>query len=157
MQKTEVSPLIQRQLQAEVLGPVFEALARRLGRDEALDIIKEAMAGAATAAGRKAAAGAPAGPSLEHFAQCMQFMAMSGQALEISGLAIKDGVLSYKVARCAYLESYQAMGLPLELGFAMSCVRDGAFAKAYHPGLAMERPACIGRGDSWCEFRFTWT
>lgn len=157
MQKNEVPPLIQRELQAEVLGPVFQVLARRLGRDEALDVIKEAMAGAAAEAGRKAALAAPGGPSLGHFAQCMQALSMGGQALEINGLAIKGDVLSYKVARCAYLERYQEMGLPLELGFALSCARDGAFAEGYHAGLKMERPACIGQGGSYCQFRFTWS
>lgn len=157
MRKNEVPPLIQRELQAEVLGPVFEVLARRLGRDEALNVIKEAMAGAAAEAGRKAAQAAPGGASLEHFAQCMRAMAMDGQALDLSGLAVKGNALTYKVKRCAYLERYQEMGLPLELGFAISCARDGAFAWGYHAGLTMERPACIGQGDSNCEFCFTWS
>lgn len=157
MQKSEVPPLTQRELQAEVLGPVFQTLARRVGREEALDVIREAMADAAKAAGCKAAAEAPAGPSLEHFAQCMQTLAMDGQALAMEGLAIKSGVMTYRVARCAYLERYLAMDLPLELGFAMSCARDGAFAQGYHPGLKMERPACIGRGDDYCQFRFVWS
>jgi hypothetical protein len=157
MKKSEVAPLIQRELQAEVLRPVFEALARRLGRDEALAVIKEAMADAAAEAGRQAAQSAPDGPSLEHFAGRMRALSMDGQALEINGLAIKDHVLTYKVSRCGYLERYQEMGLPLELGFAISCARDGAFAWGYHAGLTMERPACIGQGASQCRFRFTWS
>jgi hypothetical protein len=87
----------------------------------------------------------------------MKVMAMDGRALEISGLAVRDGVLTYKVSRCAYLERYQEMGLPLELGYAMSCARDGAFAWGYHAGLTMERPSCIGQGGSGCEFRFIWS
>jgi predicted hydrocarbon binding protein len=157
MRKSEVPPLTQRELQAEVLGPIFQVLSRRHGREEALDVIREAMADAANAAGHKAATGAPEGPSLEHFVQCMQALAMEGQALALEDLAVANGVLTYKVARCAYLERYLAMGLPRELGFAMSCARDGAFAEGYHPGLKMERPACIGRGDDYCQFRFTWT
>jgi hypothetical protein len=157
MKKTDVSPLIQRELQAEVLGPVFQVLAGRLGREQALDVIREAMTAAAFEAGQKAASAAPDGPCLEHFAQCMQTLAMGGKALQIQDMLIKSNQLTYRVNRCAYLDRYSQMGLPRELGYAISCVRDGAFARGYHAGLKMERPACIGRGDSKCEFLFTWT
>jgi predicted hydrocarbon binding protein len=157
MKKTDVPPLIQRELQAEVLGPVFEVLAERLDKEQALDVIKEAMATAAFEAGRKAALAAPERPCLEHFAQCMQTLAMGGQALQIQEMEIKGNRLTYQVSRCAYLDRYAEMGLPLELGHAISCARDGAFARGYHAELKMERPACIGRGDSKCEFLFTWT
>ena len=156
MKKADVPPLIQRELQAEVLAPVFEVLTGRLGRDQALAVIEEAMAKAAFEAGQRAASLAPGGPSLENFAECMQTLAMDGKALQIRDMAIKGNELSYRVGRCAYLERYAEMGLPRQLGFAMSCARDGAFARGYHAGLSMERPACIGRGGSKCEFRFIW-
>ena len=156
MQKSQVPPLVQRELQAEVLGPVYEVLAERLGREEALAIIRAAMARVAEEAGRRAAAAAPDGPSLAHFAACMQGLAMGGEALEMSKPQVQGETLTYTVSRCAYLERYQAMGLPLELGYAISCSRDGAFARGYHPGLVMERAACIGRGDGRCRFRFVW-
>lgn len=157
MKKTDVPPLIQRELQAEVLAPVFEVLTGRLGRAQALAVIEEAMARAAFEAGQGAASLAPGGPNLEHFAECMQTLAMGGKGLLIRDMAIKGNELSYRVSRCAYLERYAGMRLPRELGFAMSCARDGAFARGYHAGLSMERPACIGRGDSECDFRFIWT
>lgn len=156
MKKADVPPLIQRELQAEVLAPVFEVLTGRLGRDQALAVIEEAMARAAFEAGQRAASLAPGGPSLEHFAECMQALAMGGKGLQIHDMRINSKQLTYEVSRCAYLERYAEMGLPRELGFAMSCARDGAFARGYHAGLSMERPACIGRGDSRCEFRFIW-
>lgn len=157
MKKKDVPPLIQRELQAEVLGPVFEVLAGRLDKEQAVDVIKEAMAAAAFEAGSKAASAAPEGPCLEHFAQCMRTLSMGGKALRIEKMEIKGNRLTYQVSRCAYLERYAGMGLPRELGHAISCARDGAFARGYHAGLKMERPACIGRGDTKCEFLFTWT
>lgn len=157
MKKTDVPPLIQRELQAEVLSPVFEVLTGRLGRAQALAVIEEAMTAAAFEAGQRAASLAPGGPRLEHFAECMQTLAMGGKGLRIHDMQINSNQLTYKVSHCAYLERYAEMGLPRELGFAMSCARDGAFARGYHAGLSMERPACIGRGDSECDFRFIWT
>jgi predicted hydrocarbon binding protein len=157
MKTTDVPPLIQRELQAEVLAPVFEALTKRVGRDQALDVIREAMKAAAHEKGLKAASMASGGPSLEHFAQCMKALAMDGEGLRIENMQIDANQLTYSVSRCAYLDRYQEMGLPLELGYAMSCARDADFARGYHKGLIMERPACIGRGDSKCEFCFTWS
>ncbi len=157
MKKADVPPLIQRELQAEVLAPVFSVLAERLGRDQALAIMEEAMSAAAFEAGQRAASTAPGGPGLEHFAECMQALAMGGHGLQIQGMEITGNELSYQVNRCAYLERYSEMGLPRELGFAISCARDGAFARGYYQGLTMERPSCIGKGDAACIFRFLWS
>ena len=44
MGKAGVSPLILRELQAEVLAPVFKVLTERLGRDQALAVRRQAMA-----------------------------------------------------------------------------------------------------------------
>ena len=155
MSQPQITLLEQRRLQAQVLAPLFAVLCEELGREHALALLGRAMERAALQAGRQAADQAPGGPSLEHFATLVQKMA-AGDALELEGLTLEGRRLSYRVRRCRYLEVYAEMGLDPELAYTISCHRDQPFARGYHPGLTMQRPACLGRGDPECRFVFTW-
>ena len=156
MSRAQITLLEQRRLQAQVLQPLFAVLEEELGREPALALLSRAVERAALQAGRQAASQAPAGqPCLEHFATLVRKMA-AGDALELEDLTLEDRRLSYRVRRCRYLETYAAMGLDPELAYTISCHRDEPFARGYHPGLRMQRPACLGRGDPECRFVFTW-
>jgi hypothetical protein len=155
MSQPSITLLEQRRLQAQVLEPLFVVLCEELGRGRALALLGRAIERAALQAGRQAASQDPGGPNLEHFATLVRGMAAGG-ALELEGPTLEGRHLSYRVRRCRYLEMYAEMGLDPELAYTISCHRDEPFARGYHPGLHMQRPACLGRGDPECRFVFTW-
>ncbi|MHB8766084.1 MAG: L-2-amino-thiazoline-4-carboxylic acid hydrolase, partial [Deferrisomatales bacterium] len=136
-------------------GRVYDALAARLGGGEAVEVIGAAVEAAAAAAGREFAAGAPDGPSLDHFAQVLDLW-QEGGALELEEVRRGGASLSFRVTRCAYAELYHKMGLPPALAATLSCRRDAAFARGYHPGLSLVRSPTLAEGAPACEFRFGW-
>ncbi len=150
-----MSLLQRRRLEAGVFKLVFAVLAEDWGRETALQVIGRAVEGDARTAGEDFAAQAPGGPSLEHFATILERLGQGG-ALELDQVELVPGRFSYRVTRCRYLEQYAEMGIDRELAYALSCRRDAAFARGYHPALVMERDSTLAQGRSQCRFVYTW-
>ncbi len=152
----QVIPLLpRRRVEAEILLRVYTALCPRIGTDAALQVIVAAVEASAEAAGREFARQAPGGPSLEHFATVVDRW-REGGALDVEGPAIRGNVLELTVTRCAYAELYRSMRLPEALARILSCRRDAAFARGYHPSLRLERSPTLAEGAPACRFRFVW-
>ncbi len=148
--------LLQRRLvEAGVFKRVFSVLAEGWGRETALEVIGRAVERDARAAGKDFAAQAPEGPSLEHFATILERLGRGG-ALELDQVELGPGRFSYRVTRCRYVEQYAGMGIDRELAYTLSCRRDAAFARGYHPDLVMERDSTLARGQGECRFLYTW-
>jgi hypothetical protein len=147
--------LQRRRLEAGVFKLVFDVLAERWGRELALEVIGQAVEKDARTAGESFAARAPDGPGLEHFATILERLAQGG-ALELDQVELEPGRFSYCVTRCRYVEQYTEMGIDRELAYTLSCRRDAAFARGYHPDLLMERPATLARDQDECRFLYTW-
>lgn len=151
-----VIPLLpRRRIEAEILARVYRVLCPQVGPEKALTVIRSAVEGAAEAAGREFAAAAPEGPCLAHFATVLDRW-REGNALEIEDLRLRERELSFRVTRCAYAELYRSMGLSGKLAHTLSCSRDAAFARGYHPNLRMDREGTIVEGFGACRFRFLW-
>lgn len=156
MSVSDVKQIDRRRIEAEILAEVHTALRGRLGEAEALDVIREATGASTHKAGAAFALAAPGGPSLEHFATVVEIW-KAGGALDIEGMRLADGVLSFTVTRCSYASLYiDEMGLSNELAEALSCSRDAAFAAGYSPHLGMSRPVTIATGGDSCRFEFRW-
>jgi hypothetical protein len=150
-----VTLLDRRRIEAAMLAEVHAVLAERYGREQALAVIEDTVTRAAFEAGRAFAAGAPAGPDLEHFRTVVDLW-RRGDALTIEDVQSSPDSLSFAVTRCRYAESYREMGLPEELATRVSCLRDGAFVAGYSPCLRLSRPETIAGGARCCPFTFTW-
>ncbi len=169
-----MTQLERRRIEAEMLAQVHETLCRRLGPEQALAVVAETTERAAMEAGAAFARSAPDGPSLAHFATVADIW-RAGGALDIRDECLGDehlgderlgderpglpgGTWSFAVTRCAYADMYlRDMGLPPELAFVLSCGRDAAFARGYHPALRLERSETIAQGNGRCEFCFLWS
>jgi len=150
---TVIPLLARRRIEAEILARVYESLVPRLGEETALEAIGDAVEAAAEAAGRDFAAAAPGGPSLAHFATVLDRWTEGG-SLELREVQLAEETLEFAVTRCAYADLYRSLGLPPALGYALSCRRDAAFARGYHPALALDRSATLAEGSPACRFRF---
>ena len=59
------------------------------------------------------------------------------------------------MTRCQYSEMYKDMGLA-ELGFTLSCNRDGTMCEGYDSKLKLARSQTIMEGAEHCDFKFTY-
>ncbi len=151
--KNQLPTLLKRQVQADVLGPVFAEMVAEIGEERAVRILDAAIRKAAIAEGQKFAAMVPGGkPSIADFVKLFDLWTRDG-ALEIEVLKQTDEQFDFDVKRCKYAESYRAMGLG-HIGHLLSCNRDGSFCEGYDPKLKLTREHTIMAGAPRCTFRY---
>jgi hypothetical protein len=145
-----------RRIEAEMALRMYHSLAREVGAPKALEIIGSVASSDAFEQGRALAAKAPENkPCLAHFATVMDLW-RAGGALEFKDVRLADDQWSFTVTRCGYAEMYRDMGLPSDLAYNLSCIRDGHLAAGYSDRLTLDRPQTIVRGHTVCNFIFTW-
>jgi hypothetical protein len=149
-----VPVLLKRQLQAEVIGPIYAEMVQQLGVERASDILETAIRNAAIAEGQSFAAKAEGGaPSMADFVKLYELWTHNG-SLEIDVLAQTETTFDFNVTRCRYAETYKAMGLG-HIGHLLSCNRDAGFCEGYDPKMKLDRAQTIMAGASCCTFRYT--
>ncbi len=149
----ELPTLVKRKLQAQVIGPIFEEMAKELGEEKAGSILDAAIRKAAIAEGKAFAARAPGGvTSMADFIKLYDLWTADG-ALEIEVLEASGEKFDFNVTRCKYAETYRGMGLG-KIGHLMSCNRDGTFCEGYDPKITLERKQTIMQGAPCCTFRY---
>jgi len=150
---TDIPVLEKRRLQAQVIKPIWAELVRRLGKQEARDILDKAIREAAIEEGRALAAAAPGGDTrLPAFVRLFDNW-KTGGALETVTLREDAERFDFDVTRCRYAEMYRELGLE-DIGDLLSCNRDGTFVEGYNPAITMERDQTIMKGDGRCTFRY---
>jgi len=153
---TALPQLQRRRIEAEILAEAYAELCMDMPAHKALGIIERTCARAARGAGQSFAASAPEGPSLRHFSGVVDIW-RTGGALDIVHERLDGAAFSLTVTRCGYAALYlDDMDLAPELAFALSCIRDAAFAEGYSPKLRLVRSPTIIQGAPACEFRYEW-
>jgi hypothetical protein len=150
---SDVPVLTKRRLQAEVVGPIFEAMVAEVGRERAEAILDAAIRKAAVTEGaalreRVAEGGNP----LRAFIDIFELWTRGG-ALETEVLEASDERFDFNVTRCRYAEMYREMGLG-DIGRLLSCNRDATFVEGFDPRLRLERAQTIMGGAPCCTFRY---
>ena len=148
----EIGVLRRREVEARIVGPLFEAFAREIGRERAVQIARDVIVGIAQAQGREVAR-AQGRDDLAAFAAALEPWTRSG-ALQTEVLRQTEREYHFNVTRCRYAELYRALGVP-ELGAVLSCNRDFAMGAGFNPRLRLSRTQTIMEGASHCDFRYT--
>ncbi len=148
----KVSHLLRREIQAPVAASLIREFAEVLGRDKAIDVAAAAIRRDAMAAGRSMREKYP-GPVLLALGQIVREVWAADGALTVQMLEQTEQKLSFDVTRCQYAELYDRLGVK-DLGFCLSCNRDGVFGEGFYPGLKLVRTQTIMEGASRCDFRF---
>lgn len=147
----ELNRIEKRAIEALALVPVIKALSQRIGRDEALKIVREVN-------------------QQEAFQRGQQMMRLKGQqgieelvnevaswgeggVWEMDVLEQTSTTYFFDVLRCPYYEKYRELGLD-DFGVELSCCRDEPFARGLNPQLKLVRCQTIMEGADYCDFRY---
>jgi hypothetical protein len=145
-------PLLrQREIEANVIAPLFRAFAAEVGEDRARQILADVIRQLARQAGC-AAAEAAGGNDLSHLKSVVERWTAGG-ALELTVLRDDAGAFEFDVTRCRFAELYHRLGLA-DLGPLLSCGRDGAMVDGFNPALEFRRTQTIMEGATHCDFRY---
>lgn len=147
----ELNRIEKRAVEALAIVPVIRAVSQRIGRDEALAILKEVN-------------------QQEAFQRGQNMMRIEGQngidelvnevaswgeggIWEMDVLEQTSTTYFFNVFRCPYYEKYRELGLD-EFGVEFSCCRDEPFARGFNPQLKLVRSRTIMEGADYCDFRY---
>jgi hypothetical protein len=149
----DIPTLTKRRLQAEVIGPIYREMVAAIGEEKASAILDTAIRKAAIAEGKEFAKRAPDGiTSMADFMKLYELWTADG-ALEMKVLEANDERFDFDIVRCRYAETYRKMGLG-DIGYLLSCNRDGTFCQGYDPNISLERNQTIMQGAPCCTFRY---
>jgi L-2-amino-thiazoline-4-carboxylic acid hydrolase len=143
--------LQQREIEAQVVGPLVRAVMAELGPERTLHLVRGVIADLARHSGADLARQLGE-DSLEAFARGVDRW-KEGGALEIDVLEQTPERLSFNVTRCRYAEMYRALGLA-DLGSSLSCQRDFALVEGFNPAIRLTRTQTLMEGAPFCDFRF---
>lgn len=147
-----IGVLTRREVEARLMGPLINALGRRFGQAEVLEVLEQTIIRIGREQGEQLT-DTMGGHSLECFAQSLEYWTREG-ALEIEVLEESETKFFFNVTRCRYAEMYHELGLR-ELGATLSCNRDFALITGFNPQISLTRTQTIMEGAPFCDFRYT--
>lgn len=150
---SEIDHLTRRAIQAPIAACLIRTFAEELGWEKALEIAARAIQTDAMKGGREVAE-MYGDNSMKTLARVVREIWSAGDALTVRFLEETDQNLHFDVTRCQYAEMYEELGMR-DLGFCLSCCRDGAFGKGFNPGIQLARTQTIMEGAGFCDFRFS--
>lgn len=146
---TPLPLLQQREIEANVIAPLFHAFAAEVGEERARVVLAGVIRYLAV---RSGCAAATEGNDLDHLKATVAKWAEGG-ALELTVLRDDAEAFHFNVTRCRFAEMYRRLGLA-ELGPVLSCNRDGAMIEGYNRDIAFQRTQTIMDGAPHCDFRY---
>ncbi|MBX3010935.1 MAG: L-2-amino-thiazoline-4-carboxylic acid hydrolase [Caldilineaceae bacterium] len=148
----EIGVLKRREIEARIIGPIVEALAKEFDRERVLAIVGETIINIARQQGAERAE-AMGDDSLLAFSQSAGDW-RKGNALEIELLEQNEAHYDFNITRCRYAEMYRALGMA-ELGAVLSCNRDYSLIEGFNPAIKLVRQQTIMQGSPCCTFRYS--
>lgn len=147
----ELNRIEKRAIEALAIAPVIRAVAKRIGRDEALAILQEVNAQEAFQRGQSIMKK----DGQNGIAELVNEVAGWGEGgvWEMDVLEQTPTTYFFNVTRCPYYEKYRELGLEA-FGVGFSCCRDAPFARGFNPRLKLVRTQTIMEGAAHCDFRY---
>lgn len=146
-----ISLLQQREIEAKIIGPLFQAFAKELGEDRATQILAGVIRELAQTSGCTAA-NTVGGNDLAHLGRVVDTWRQA-DALTLDVLRRDEEALEFNVTRCRFAEMYLRLGLE-KLGPLLSCNRDAAMIEGFNPEVEFKRTQTLMEGASHCDFRY---
>ncbi len=140
-----------RAIEAFAIVPVIRAVSKRIGKSEALVILKEMNEQEAFQRGRNMMKTAGQN-GLEGLINEVASWGEGG-IWEMDVLEQTSTTYFFNVLRCPYYEKYRELGLD-EFGVELSCCRDEPFARGFNSQIKLVRTKTIMEGADCCDFRY---
>ena len=146
-----INRIEKRAIEASAIVPVIRAVSQRIGKDEALVILKEINEQEAFKRGQdmKKTEGQNGIEGLINEVTSWG----EGGIWEMDVLEQTSTTYFFNVHRCPYYEKYRELGID-EFGVELSCCRDEPFARGFNPRLKLVRSKTIMEGADYCDFRY---
>jgi len=144
--------LEKRRIEAAIIKHVFDVLVERHGRAEAEEVISKAVIKSAIEQGKEFREKHGSNPDLKDFAALSDLWEMDGALKKKVHVSTAER-LEYDMIHCGYAQMYREMGLD-DIGYLLSCNRDGAFFTGFNPDIELTRTQTIMQGASHCDFRY---
>ena len=151
LESKELNRIEKRAIEALAIAPVIRALSQRIGRDEALAILREVNQQEAFKRGQSMMKQKEQNGIEELVNEVASWG--EGGVWEMEVLEHTPTTYFFNVIRCPYYERYRELGLE-EFGVAFSCCRDEPFARVFNPQLELVRTKTIMEGADHCDFRY---
>ncbi|MHB9028359.1 MAG: L-2-amino-thiazoline-4-carboxylic acid hydrolase [Candidatus Latescibacterota bacterium] len=148
----EITHFQRREIQAPVAACLIRGFVAEMGLDKALEVASDAIQADAEKSGETMAA-KYGGDSLRELGRIVREVWAADEAITIRVLEETEREFRFDVVCCRYAELYDRLDMK-ELGFCLSCRRDGAFARGFNPRIRMTRTQTIMEGAPFCDFRF---
>lgn len=152
LENKELSRIEKRAIEALAIAPVMRAVSQRIGRDEAMAILKEVNQQEAFRRGQNMMETEPQNGIEELVKEVAGWG--EGGIWEMEVLEQTSTTYFFNVLRCPYYEKYRELGLD-EFGVELSCCRDEPFARGFNPHLKLVRTQTIMEGADHCDFRYS--
>ena len=146
-----LSRIEKRAIEALAIAPVIRAVAKRIGKDEALEMLKEVNQREAFERGQNSMRAEGRSVMDELVSEVAGWG--EGGVLEMEVLEQTPTTYFFNVTRCPYHEKYRELGLE-EYGIALSCCRDEPHARGLDPRLRLVRTKTLMEGADCCDFRY---
>ena len=150
-EKKALSRIEKRAIEALAIVPVIRAVSQRIGRDQALAILKEVNQREAFQRGQDTMKAAGQN-GIDELVKDVATWGVGG-IWEMDVLEQTSKTYFFNVLRCPYYEKYRELGLE-EFGVELSCCRDEPFARGFNPRLRLARTKTIMEGSDCCDFRY---
>lgn len=147
----KVTRIEKRLIEAQAIAPVIEMVSKKIGKEAALEILKEVNQQEAFKRGQNTVR-TERRSTIEELVKDVSTWG-DGEAWKIEVLEQTATTYSFNVHRCLYYEKYKEMGLE-KMGVQLSCCRDEPFARGLDPKLRLSRTQTIMEGADFCDFRY---
>ena len=150
-EKKGLNRIEKRAIEALAIVPVIKSVSQRIGKDEALAILKKVNQQEAFQRGQNMTRK----EGQNGIEELVKDVASWGEGgiWEMDVLEQTTKSYFFNVFRCPYYEKYKELGLE-EFGVEFSCCRDEPFARGFNPQLKLVRTKTIMEGADCCDFRY---
>jgi hypothetical protein len=146
-----VDRIEKRKIEALAIAPLIEKISTKIGKDEALEMLKEVNQQEAFKRGQNTVRT----KDLNAIEELVRDVATWGEGgiWEMEVLEQTSTSYFFNVHRCPYYEKYKEVGLE-KFGVQFSCCRDEPFARGLDHKLRLSRSQTIMEGAEFCDFRY---
>jgi hypothetical protein len=147
----EINRIEKRSIEALAIAPVIDMVSKKIGNDEALEILEKVNQQEAIKRGQNTTRT----KGLNAIEELVKDVATWGEGglWEMEVLEQTSTTYFFNVHKCPYYEKYKEIGLE-KLGVQLSCCRDEPFARGLDSKLRLSRTKTIMEGADFCDFRY---